>query len=147
MNRLKIILATNKTLHEMLVGVLLSNIVILIVSLILFDDKIKVLIGVLAGCLVAVFYCTHMAVTIDDAMCLDEKGAMAQMRKHMIIRYIVVCVVVGTLCYFELANPVCCVLSCLTVKLGAYLQPVVHNKIFRSSEEDEGSENGGTISE
>lgn len=147
MNRLKIILAANRTLHEMLVGVLISNIAILLIGLIAFSDKKSVLIGVLTGLLVAVFYLVHMAVTLDDIMCLDEGSVVTQMRKNMLIRYGVVCVVVGVVCYFGIVNPVCCVLSCLTVKLGAYLQPVVHNKLFRSEHNEDGSENGGTISE
>lgn len=148
MNRLRIILSSNRTLHEMLIGVALSNIVILLIGLIACQDKIKAIIGVVAGCAVAVVYLVHMAVTIDDALCLDEKGAAAQMRKNMMIRYLIVCVIVGGVCYFEIANPVLCVLSCLTVKTGAYMQPIIHNKLFRSEvDEESGSGNGGTISE
>lgn len=145
MNRLKIILSSNRTLHEMLIGVCASNVILLLAGMIICEDRLKALVGVGSGFFLAVFYLIHMAVTIDDAMCLDEKGAAAQMRKNMLIRYGIVCLVVAAVNYFELANPVLCILSCLTVKLGAYLQPVVHKILFRS--EDEGSGNGGTISE
>lgn len=150
MNRLKIILRENKTLHEMYIGILASNLLLAIVALIVSSNKVMALLGVLEGLLIAAFYITHMAVSIDDALCLDQKGAMAQMRKHMLIRYVIVCIALGLICYFYLGDPIFCVISCLTVKLGAYLQPIIHRIINRSEESgdsSEGSENGGKISE
>lgn len=148
MNRLRIILRENKTLHEMLIGVLAANILILLIGLVACDDKLMAAIGVAEGAAVAVFYCIHMAVTIDDALCLDERGAASVMRKNMLIRYMVVCVVVAVVCYTEYGNPVLCIFSCLTVKLGAYLQPVIHRILNRSTNNtEEGSESGGEISE
>lgn len=144
MNRVRIILRENKTLHEMLLGLTLSNLVILIIGLIIASDKFFATLGVLEGYLVAVFYVIHMAVTLDDTMCLDEKGAVSQMRKHMMIRYALVCIVVAVVSQFKLGNPILCILSILTVKLGAYLQPLVHRILTRSEER---SENGGKISE
>ena len=148
MKRLRIILQENKTLHEMLIGVLTANLVILLIGLIACTDRPMAALGVAEGAAVAVFYCIHMAVTIDDALCLDERGAASVMRKNMLIRYMVVCVVVAVVCYTEYGNPVLCIFSCLTVKLGAYLQPVVH-KILNRSEDitEDGSESGGEISE
>jgi len=154
MNRLRIILAENRTLHEMLIGVTVSNLLILAVGLIVCKDKVPAGLGVLVGTLLAVFYVIHMAVTIDDALCLDEKGAASELRKNMLIRYVIVCLVIGAVCYFKVVNPVICIFSCLTIKLGAYLQPIVH-KLLKRSTEDEGiteaselgSENGGKISE
>lgn len=156
MNRLKIILRENETLHEMLLGIGFANLIILIIGLIICKNKVDAAIGVLVGCFVAVFYVIHMAVTIDDALCLDEKGAAAVLRKNMLIRYGVVCLVVALISYFELCNPILCIFSCLTIKIGAYLQPVIHNKILKRSDTDStvyeeenlsGSENGGKISE
>ena len=131
MNRLKIILAENKTLHEMLIGICLSNVVVFVIAVIFAGDKVKASVGILIGTVLALMYCIHMAVTIDDALCLDEKGASAQMRKHMLIRYSVVCVVVAVVCIFKIGNPVLIVISCLTVKFGAYLQPLVHKLMNR----------------
>lgn len=148
MNRLRIILATNTTLHEMFIGIIAANVVLAFVSMVFTTDRMSAGIGVLIGTLVAIIYSTHMAVTVDDALCLDEKGAAGQMRKHMLIRYTYVCVIVGASCYFKIANPVCIVLACLMVKAGAYLQPIVHRILNRSDyHEQSESENGGKISE
>lgn len=152
MNRIKIILSTNRTLHEMLIGVAFCNVVLLCIGLVFCKDKGSAVIGLICGMLTACFYTIHMAITIDDAFDLDAKGAMAQMRKQMMIRYVVVCVVVALVSYFEIGNPILCIFAILTTKLGAYLQPVVHKILFRSDEagitaETDGSENGGRISE
>lgn len=152
MNRLRIILKENETLHEMLLGVLVSNFAILIIGLIAFSDKKSATLGVVIGTVLATFYIIHMAVTIDDALCLDEKGAASELRKNMLIRYVIVCAVIALVSYFEVGNPVLCIFSCLTIKLGAYLQPVMHKILKRSYVACEdtatgGSESGGKISE
>lgn len=129
MNRIRIILTENHTLHEMLIGIVFSNVILAIVGVIIASQKKEALLGVLFGMIIACFYVIHMAVTIDDALCLDEKGAATEFRKNMLIRYAVVFIVGGAVCYFGLANSVLCILSILTIKAGAYLQPVVHKII------------------
>lgn len=129
MNRIRIILTENHTLHEMLIGVLLSNVILAVVGVLVTDDKPKALIGVLCGMVIACFYVIHMAVTLDDALCLSEKEAASQLRKHMLIRYLFVLVTAGCVCYFGIGNPVLCILSILTVKTGAYFQPLIHKII------------------
>ncbi len=125
MNRLKIILRDNHTLHEMMIGIAGVNIILAIIALFVSDTK-KALLGVAIGAATALFYVIHMAVTVDDALCLDEKGAASQMRKHMIIRYVIVCVVVALSTYFKTVNPIFLIFSIITIKAGAYLQPTVH---------------------
>lgn len=128
MNRLKIILKEDHTLHELMIGITAVNIVIALIALFV-NDRRSALCAVAIGFVCALVYVTHMAVTIDDALCLDEKGAVAQTRKQMVIRYLFVCVVVATSLYFKIADPIFLALSVLSVKAGAYIQPLVH-KIF-----------------
>lgn len=157
MNRIRIILAENTTLHEMLLGIVVSNLLLSIIAMIFSENRMDSCLGVLVGTIVAIIYCIHMAVTIDDALCLDEKGASQQMRKHMLIRYFFVCVVVAAACIFKTGNPIFIILSCITVKMGAYMQPLIHKILKRSKESGDAvnsdsktlqeSENGGKISE
>lgn len=135
MNRLRIILKENDTLKEMFLGIIFSNLVLLLIAVIVSNNKLIALLGVIEGMVIAIIYSVHMAVTIDDALNLDEKGAMAQMRKSMLVRYFGVCILVGLICYFRIGDPIFCILSCLTIKLGAYLQPTVHKFINRSKDE------------
>lgn len=129
MNRIRIILTENHTLHEMMIGIVFSNVILAIIGVLVSDDKQKALMGVLCGMVIALLYVVHMAITVDDALCLDEKGATAQFRKNMLIRYAGVFVLAGCVCYFEIGNPVLCILGVLTIKLGAYLQPLIHKII------------------
>ena len=128
MNRLKIILKENTTLHEMMTGIVLINIIPAVIA-VFMNNRRQALLGVLIGLVTALLFVIHMAVTIDDALCLDEKGAATQMRKQMLIRYFSVCVIVAVSAYFKIADPVFMMISILTIKAGSYLQPTVH-RIF-----------------
>ena len=134
MNRLKIILTENRTLHEMMTGIGLINVILALAALFV-KDRQHALLAVLIGTMTALIYIVHMAVTVDDALCLDEKGAVTQVRKQMVIRYLFVCAVVGTSFYFGIADPVFLVLSVLSIKAGAYLQPSIH-KILNGRRKD-----------
>ncbi len=133
MKRLAIILKENHTLHEMLTGTVFVNCLLAVIALFV-KDRTHALYAVAIGCVCAVIYVIHMAVTVDDALNLDEKGAAAQMRKQMLIRYLFVCIVAGAGLYFKIADPIFLVISLITIKAGAYLQPTVH-KIFNRQEE------------
>ena len=132
MNRIKIVLKEDRTLHEMLLGIAAVNILLAIAAA-MIPNRQQALVGVLTGTVIAVVYVIHMAVTMDDAMNLDEKGAVTQVRKQMLIRYLFVFVVGGSALYFKIAHPVFLVLSVITIKAGAYLQPVIH-KILKREE-------------
>ena len=125
MKRLLIILKEDHTLHEMMIGILAINVLLVIIGLFV-TDSLRAICGVAIGTLIALIYVIHMAVTLDDALCLDEKGAVSQVRKHMLIRYAFVCVVFAASVYFRIADPVFLTLSVITIKAGAYMQPLVH---------------------
>lgn len=130
MNRLKIILREDRTLHEMMTGIAVINAMLAVAAAFMTDRK-KALCAVAVGTFIALIYVIHMAVTIDDALNLDEKGAVVQVRKHMIIRYVFVCVVFAASLYFRIAQPVFLTLSVLSIKAGAYLQPFIHRLFNR----------------
>ena len=130
MNRLKIILKENHTLHEMMLGIVAANIILAIVAAFV-SNRDKALIAVLTGTVCALVFVIHMAVTADDALCLDEKGAISQMRTQMLVRYLFVAVAVGLSLYFKIADPVFLTISVLTIKAGAYLQPSIHKLLNR----------------
>lgn len=125
MNRLIIILKENHTLHEMMIGIVAVNIIPAVIALFVNDTQ-KAICGVIIGMATALVYVIHMAVTVDDALCLDEKGAISQVRKHMVIRYLFVCIVAAVSLYYKIADPVFLVISIITIKAGAYLQPTIH---------------------
>jgi hypothetical protein len=132
MNGIKIILKEDRTLHEMLLGIVAVNIILAVVAMFV-PNRQQALYAVLIGTVTATVYVIHMAVTMDDAMNLDEKSAVVQVRKQMAVRYLIVCVVAGTSLYFRIADPIFLVISVITIKAGAYLQPTIH-KILKREE-------------
>ena len=130
MKRLRIILKENQTLHEMMIGIVSVNVILALLAL-LVKYRRAALFAVLIGCALAVVFVIHMAVTLDDALNLDEKGAASVMRKQMIIRYVFVCAVFAAAVYFKIADPIFLTLSVITVKAGAYLQPTIHRLLNR----------------
>ena len=130
MKRLLIILKENHTLHEMMTGIVFVNVILAVIACFV-NDRQQALTGVAIGLAVALVFVIHMAVTLDDALCLDEKGAVVETRKQMIIRYIFVCIVAAVSLYYKVADPIFLVISILTIKAGAYLQPTVHRILNR----------------
>ena len=114
----------------MMLGIIAAN-AVLAVAAMFADERNRTLTAVLIGAVTALIFVIHMAVTVDDALCLDEKGAVSQMRTQMLIRYLFVAIVVGSSLYFKIANPVFLTISVLTIKAGAYLQPSIHKLINR----------------
>ncbi len=125
MKRLAIILKENHTLHEMIIGIVAANILPALATLFVGDRR-SAITAVLIGCVTAIIYVIHMAVTIDDALCLDERGAVSSVRKNMVVRYVFVAVVAAVSLYYKIADPVFLVISLITIKAGAYLQPTIH---------------------
>ena len=130
MKRLLIILSKDHTLHEMMIGITMANIVLVIIALFV-PDRRHALYAVAVGLAISLLYVIHMAVTLDDALNLDEKSAVSEVRKHMVIIYVLTGVAVGAVLYFHIADPVFLVLSVITIKAGAYLQPFVHKLLGR----------------
>ncbi len=130
MKRLLIILSKDHTLHEMMIGITMANIVLAIIALFV-PDRRHALYAVAVGLAISLLYVIDMAVTLDDALNLDEKSAVSEVRKHMVIRYVLTGVAVGAVLYFHIADPVFLVLSVITIKAGAYLQPFVHKLLGR----------------
>lgn len=114
----------------MMIGITMANIVLAIIALFV-PDRRHALYAVAVGLAISLLYVIHMAVTLDDALNLDEKSAVSEVRKHMVIRYVLTGVAVGAVLYFHIADPVFLVLSVITIKAGAYLQPFVHKLLGR----------------
>lgn len=131
----------NETLRELLVGIVLYGIVIQIILAIAFPLKIYRAAGLWAGILCGIAMAIHMAFCLEKIVILDEKGARAYARKTTLIRYGCVCLVLAIIAYTKTGDPVTLVLGTLGLKIGAYLQPLVHKalgKVGRKQEHEEG---------
>ena len=126
------ILRENETLREMFVGIGCYGLVIEIILAVFFPLKLFRAVGLLAGILCAMGMAVHMAWCLEKIVILDEKGAKAYARKTTMIRYAVVCLVLLAIAYTGAGDPVTLVLGTLGLKIGAYMQPLVHKILHRS---------------
>ena len=127
------LLKENKTLQEMMFGSFVFSLIIEIVLLIFFDNRLYHSIGMLVGFLVSLALAYNMADTIDIAVDLDEKSAKAFLQKKSSLRYLAVCVAIIVLGVSNMGNPLTCFAGVMGLKIGAYLQPFTH-KLFNPNE-------------
>ena len=128
-------LRENKTLHEMIAGILFSGAIIIALFFAFSENAISLTIGLAAGILGAIVMVTHMAYTIEDAVLLNENDAASYIRKMTYVRYGIACVVVIAIGLSGIGSPVTAVFGLLLLKMGAYLQPLCH-RIFNRNEEN-----------
>lgn len=71
----------------------------------------------------------HMAWGIEIAVMLDEKSSIAITRKYTVIRYLIMCVVLALIGITDIGSPVTLIIGFLGLKMGAYLNPIIHKII------------------
>lgn len=119
----------NQTLKELLIGIVFLGIVGEILLLFLTKQKVYNGIGFLVGIIVSLVCAIHMAYYIEIAVMLDEKSSIAYTRKYTVIRYFAMCVILIIIGVTDILNPVTLILGYMGLKVGAYLNPLVH-KIY-----------------
>ena len=134
------ILKENETLRELLVGIVLYGVLMQIILAAAFPLRIFRAIGLWAGSLCARAMAVHMAVCLEKIVILDEKGAKAYARKTTLIRYGCVCLVLVLIAATKTGDPITLVLGTLGLKIGAYMQPVVHKALVKLGFEQEHQE-------
>lgn len=119
----------NKTLQELLAGIVLFGILCEIFLLIISKNRMYSSIGLLVGIIISLACSIHMAWGIEIAIVLDEKSSIAITRKYTVIRYLIMCAGLIVIGVTNIGNPVTLILGYLGLKMGAYLNPIIH-KIF-----------------
>lgn len=119
----------NKTLKELIIGIITITIIFEIIILIACKNKLYETAGLLIGTVVSVVCAVYMAYSIEIAVELDEKSSIAYMRKGTVYRYLIFCVVLIITGVSKIASPVALIAGFLTLKFGAYINPFIH-KLF-----------------
>lgn len=115
-------------LSELILGEIIYGILAQIV--ILFTDKILYYSGGLwIGIVSAVIMAIHMDYSINRALDYDEGSAIKIVRKDSIIRYFSILLVFGLLMYTNLLSPIVAFIGVISLKAGAYMQPIVHKSL------------------
>lgn len=120
------LLRENRTLREILLGIWIFGVLMGAVLSVFFPPILYRLIGLASGLLAASGMTVHMAYCIDRMVELDEKGAGTYIRKMTIIRYVAVCLLLVVLALTKAGDPISFVIGALSLKIGAYSQPLIH---------------------
>lgn len=125
------------TLRELILAVFMWGILLGVTLIWLADSRISFVSGLAAGVLGAVFMACHMYRFIGQSLDMSGEDASKHMAKGTVIRIVVI--VIAVLAVWKLgANVPAFFAGVLTLKLGAYTQPLLHRMISKIYRKEEG---------
>ena len=116
----------NRTLLELLIGVVLVGILSQIVCLIFFKRHLYHAVGLWTGILISIGMAIHMQRSIEDGLDLLGDSGVKHMKKAYLTRTAVAIVVMAAVMYFDWGNPITILVGIIALKVAVYLQPFVH---------------------
>lgn len=114
------------TLIEMMVGILVYGAVGELIILLFLQNKLYVSIGWVLGVAVALISAYHMWWGLNKALGQGMAQAQKSMTIHNLIRYGAIVVILALVLVMDVGNPLAAVFGILGLKMGAYMQPLVH---------------------
>lgn len=125
-NMIKRLKEINNVLPELLAGILLIGVVCEIIGVCLVTDKAGYSIGLFIGVLLAAGTAVHMAWSLDIALDTGGLGAEKKIRTGSFVRYGIIVIIFVVVALTKIGNPLAAFLGIMTLKAGAYLQPLIH---------------------
>lgn len=133
----------NKTEKAMLNELICGNLFIFLIGegiiFLLARNKWSFSFWFLLGICFACFWVWHMQHTIENSMEREEKEAWIAIRKAAFFRWLFFVVLFLIVSLLKLGNVLAFFFGIFSLKISAYLQPVIH-KLFLMSERGEGHE-------
>lgn len=114
-----------QTLKELVLGTVLWGIIICLIAVWFADSKLVFIVSMTAGVVGAVAMAVHMHRAIEYAMEMPDDSAGKYLRKQSVLR-MGGAVVLILAAYYLRGNIVAIFLGLLTLKPGAYTQPLLH---------------------
>ena len=127
----------NRTLLEMLLGILFCGLVCQIVGVFLVEDQGMYAKSLWFGIVFAAINACHMYRSTGRALGLDEKTATKMIFSAYLTRYVAVAVVLVIVMLTEVMNPLIVFMAYMSLKVTVYLQPITHklcNKLFHETD-------------
>ena len=116
----------NRTLLEMMCGIVLFELDCFLCGIWFVPQKGSCALGLLLGTVTALGMAYHMSWTFDRYLGLPQKVATRKVMLHAIGRYLVVAAILFVVLFTGVANPLTAFLGIMGLKIGAYLQPLIH---------------------
>ena len=117
----------NEALPGLVLGIIIYGILLQFTGMWFVDDKLRYSTGLWIGIGCALFMAIHMAISIEDAVCIGtEDGAKKKTIASAMFRYVIVLVVLVVMCYFNLGMILPAFFGVLGLKISAYAQPLFY---------------------
>ncbi|MCR4896296.1 MAG: ATP synthase subunit I [Lachnospiraceae bacterium] len=127
----------DRTLLELLTGVVFSGILMLLPVLVFAKDRRMAVISLLAGLLLAVLGIWHQYFSLNRALDHDPETAQKRIYSAYLVRYFSLAAALAVICLTDLFSPLFVFLGLFAWKTAAYLQPLDHklyNHLFHESD-------------
>lgn len=124
--RIKGRMGCNRTLLELMCGIVLFDLLCLAAGIWFVPQKGSCALGLLFGMLTALAMAYHMSWTFDRYLGMPQKTAVRKVAMQAILRYLAVAAVLFTILFTKAANPLTAFLGIMGLKIGAYVQPLIH---------------------
>lgn len=116
----------NRTLLELMCGILIFEFVCFLAGIWFVPQKGSCALGLLFGTLTALGMAYHMSWSFERYLGLPEKTAVRKVTIQALIRYFAVAAILFIILFTKIANPLTAFLGIMGLKIGAYLQPLIH---------------------
>lgn len=125
------IAGVNKTLLELICGILVYGCICQAAGLFFANNKFSYSFGLWIGIITAVAAAVHMWWSLDRALDFDENTASKKIQMQSIVRYIGIVIVMGITMVSGVTNPLAAFLGIMGLKVAAYIQPFTHKLLIR----------------
>ena len=125
----------NDALLGLIIGILLYGLAEELIGIWFVQDKVRYTIGVIIGIACAVGMAIHLALVIEESVRIGE-GHSRLLSFKSVMRYVVVCAVLGLTALFNLGNLYAAIIGLFGLKVSAYAQPYINKKLFKKSQEE-----------
>lgn len=124
-------LKSNKTLLELLIGILAWGIICQAAGMWLVKDKGGYSLGLWIGVFMALASAVHMWWGLDKMLSYSDGSAAKRMLANNILRYLLIAAALGVIMVSGTANPFSAFLALMGLKISAYIQPLIHKLCVR----------------
>lgn len=117
----------DEVLRELMTGIIVVGVIGQLICLFIPTQVLFLSIGWWVGIAVAIFMAWHMYRNISNALDMAEGDAISSVRYSSMIRYGTALVLMMIVHYSGAASVVSYVIALFSLKIGAYIQPIMHS--------------------